>query len=166
MTKFYEGGIKDKEVKEVYLQDIKEKYRSQKEGKHFVDKEEIRDFSIEELISLREADSALYEVPEEEKAKKYRPSSTRKERKKYLVKLLGGRCEKCGYDKNMAALDFHHTSPFEKDFGITEAINAFTKKQFEDLVVPEVLERCELLCANCHRELHSDYLGEATIIKH
>jgi len=78
-----------------------------------------------------------------------------KERKIFLVELKGGRCEKCGYDKSMSALDFHHVDPAEKRFGICQACLIFSDLSFKELVIPEV-GKCRLLCSNCHREEHAD----------
>lgn len=37
-------------------------------------------------------------------------------RKLELIESRGGKCEVCGYDKNIAALEFHHINPDEKEF--------------------------------------------------
>ena len=66
------------------------------------------------------------------------------------IEYLGGKCQNCGYDKSYGALDFHHKNPSEKDFCITG------DKSFE-ILKPE-LDKCILLCANCHRELHYPHL--------
>lgn len=59
-------------------------------------------------------------------------------------------CELCGYDKCITALDFHHTDPKQKDFNIS-----FCKKlQLNDIIKRE-LDKCQVICSNCHRELHS-----------
>lgn len=75
-------------------------------------------------------------------------------RKKILVGIKGGGCESCGYDKNYAALDFHHNTG-KKNFTIGRAIQDFTDRQFEEILIPEVKELTVLLCANCHREEHN-----------
>lgn len=62
----------------------------------------------------------------------------------------GGKCSKCGYSGCIGALEFHHTNPQSKDFNISK--NALAKPW--EVVVKE-LDKCILLCANCHRELHS-----------
>lgn len=67
--------------------------------------------------------------------------------KKKCVEYKGGKCERCGYDKCIGALDFHHLDPSQKDFGISTNIKSF------DLIKKE-LDKCILLCANCHREEH------------
>lgn len=74
------------------------------------------------------------------------------------VLYLGGSCYKCGYSKCMAAMDFHHRDPTQKDFAIGSRglYRSFSKVQTE-------LDKCDLLCANCHRELHDDlYLESAS----
>lgn len=71
-----------------------------------------------------------------------------------LIELLGGKCERCGYDKNIAAFDFHHRDPFEKSFDVKiQKLNYMS----DDDILNEAL-KCMLLCANCHRELHSPHM--------
>lgn len=41
-------------------------------------------------------------------------------RKYEAVLAKGGKCERCGYDKNLSALEFHHRNPEEKEFQIDE----------------------------------------------
>ena len=74
--------------------------------------------------------------------------------KKQCIEYLGGKCENCGYDKCTAALDFHHKDMNEKEFNISGG----SLKSFEKLK-PE-LDKCILLCANCHREIHNKHLME------
>jgi len=68
--------------------------------------------------------------------------------KQQCIEYLGGCCSKCGYNKCNAALEFHHLDPSQKDKNYTN--NRFLN--FEKLK-PE-LDKCVLLCANCHREEH------------
>ncbi len=68
------------------------------------------------------------------------------------VGYLGGECKKCGYNKSLASFDFHHLDPNEKDFGISANSH---KKSWEALKLE--LNKCVLLCANCHREEHNKY---------
>ena len=65
----------------------------------------------------------------------------------YILKL-GGRCSKCGYDKNLSALTFHHLR--DKDFTLTS--RAFSRLPKE--VIEKELDKCVLLCQNCHHETH------------
>jgi len=66
------------------------------------------------------------------------------------VEYKGGKCEKCGYDKYFGALEFHHIEPGKKDFSISNA----KLTTFSDIVKKE-LDKCLILCANCHREEHA-----------
>jgi hypothetical protein len=73
--------------------------------------------------------------------------------KKKCVEYKGGKCIVCGYDKCLAALDFHHRDPKEKDFGISQFRCVSFEKNKER--VTKELDKCDLVCANCHREIHS-----------
>lgn len=64
------------------------------------------------------------------------------------VQKLGGKCRKCGTDK-VYLLDFHHRDPVEKE----EALATLSKNYDFDKYFEE-LKKCDLLCANCHREFH------------
>lgn len=66
------------------------------------------------------------------------------------IKEKGGKCEICGYSNNIAALEFHHKSPEEKEFTLTS--RAFFRKSEE--AISEEMYKCILLCSNCHQELH------------
>lgn len=66
--------------------------------------------------------------------------------KQKAVDYKGGKCTVCGYSKCLTALEFHHTNPEEK-----ETYNShwtFKRNKNE-------LDKCILVCANCHRELHA-----------
>ena len=71
--------------------------------------------------------------------------------KQKIVNLLGGKCELCGYNKCIRALELHHKDPTEKEFSLSnKGINYSEKKVLQEI------KKCMLVCANCHRELHSD----------
>lgn len=72
------------------------------------------------------------------------------DRKKEFVKLLGGKCQICSYDKNIAALCFHHLDPFKKDLALS--IRELSNNNI-DLLINEI-KKCQLLCHNCHMEIH------------
>jgi len=63
------------------------------------------------------------------------------------LEYLGNKCIVCGYNKCVAALEFHHKDPSTKEFQISN-----TTKKWETIKIE--LDKCVLLCANCHRELH------------
>lgn len=65
------------------------------------------------------------------------------------IKYKGGKCVQCGYDEHYAALDFHHRNPEEKDVSWNKLrLRSWDKIKLE-------LDKCDLLCANCHRIIHS-----------
>lgn len=70
--------------------------------------------------------------------------------KKELVAYKGGKCEICGYNKCFAALQFHHTDIVDKDFEISAHYNE--GRSLEDM--KQEVNKCILVCANCHAELH------------
>tara|TARA_R110002095_G_scaffold160117_1_gene138823 strand:+ start:112 stop:723 length:612 start_codon:yes stop_codon:yes gene_type:complete len=65
------------------------------------------------------------------------------------IAYKGGKCEKCGYDKCPSALEFHHLEPSGKDFTISHV-----KQTAWGSKITDELDKCALLCANCHREVH------------
>lgn len=82
----------------------------------------------------------------------------RRQEKLTYLKYSGGSCVKCGYDKCPAAITFHHKDPNEKYFSIgnlSERINSVD--ELTERIKSEI-EKCELLCANCHVMEHSDLI--------
>lgn len=73
------------------------------------------------------------------------------------IKLLGGKCADCGWIGNQAAFQFHHKNPHHKDFIIGNVAN----KKWE-VIIREV-NKCILLCANCHAIKHSAKDGDKFI---
>lgn len=72
------------------------------------------------------------------------------ERKKQFIENLGGKCQICGYNKNIAALEFHHIEPSTKKFQLDVRHLSNTNMQ----TLQEEIKKCILVCANCHREIH------------
>ena len=71
-------------------------------------------------------------------------------RKLELVKKFGGKCAKCSYKTNLAALTFHHTDENLKLFEL-DARSIGNRSQKE---IDNEASKCVLLCHNCHMELH------------
>ncbi len=73
----------------------------------------------------------------------------RRKVKVMCVEYKGGKCSICSYDKCIAALEFHHMNPLEKDFAVSKhgACRSWESTKHE-------LDKCILVCANCHREIH------------
>ncbi|MBA7583166.1 hypothetical protein ES708_25106 [subsurface metagenome] len=76
-----------------------------------------------------------------------------KKKKQYVndYKLSRG-CSICGYNKCAEALVFHHPNN-NKGFDIANAITRHRK--WEE--IKEEMEKCEVLCCRCHRELHAKH---------
>lgn len=76
-------------------------------------------------------------------------SKRRKKIRDMAVEYKGGECSICGYNKCKNALEFHHTDPAKKEFGLSKS--GLTRSWER---VKNEIEKCILICANCHRELH------------
>ena len=65
-----------------------------------------------------------------------------------LVQEAGGACVLCGYDRNPAALQFHHLDPATKEFGLAHGGLSISMERARAEAA-----KCVLLCANCHAEV-------------
>jgi len=107
-------------------------------------------------------DISLAKKPDKRKysdRKQYLIKAVYKRRKKIrelAIEHKGGKCELCGYDQCGDALEFHHNSASEKDFGISD--KGYTRSWIK---VKEELDKCQILCANCHREIHAKLAASA-----
>lgn len=79
-------------------------------------------------------------------------SDFRRRRKENLIKVMGSKCAICGYDKAIGALEFHHLVPEEKSYGLSAQGTCHDLER--DL---EEVQKCILVCANCHREIHNNF---------
>lgn len=62
-------------------------------------------------------------------------------------KLNRGGCVKCGYNEHPAALDFNHIDPSTKEFDVGSAVKHGHGRER----IWAEMDKCEILCANCHR---------------
>ena len=70
-----------------------------------------------------------------------------------LIEYKGGKCEKCSYNKCSWAFDFHHLDKNKKDF----TLSSYLTLSWE--TIKKELDKCIMVCANCHREIHyEEYL--------
>lgn len=76
-------------------------------------------------------------------------------RKLELIETMGGGCLKCGYNKNVSALHFHHKDFTEKLFKLD--VRVLSNKRWEAIL--DEAKKCEILCANCHAEEHNPELS-------
>lgn len=72
--------------------------------------------------------------------------------KHILITYKGGKCQLCGYDKCEGALQFHHRNPEEKEFGLADINLNDSNFSLKNLLTE--VDKCDLLCANCHAEQH------------
>ena len=83
--------------------------------------------------------------------------SWRKRKKKALVEYKGGKCQCCGYSRCIEALEFHHLDPNIKSFTISGKSKSFNSLKSE-------VDKCILVCSNCHKEIHAGLINIDTII--
>lgn len=76
-----------------------------------------------------------------------RQTNFKRDIKKKSIEYKGGCCQHCGYFRYEGALEFHHKDPNVKEFNICS-----DNKRWDRLV--KELDKCLLLCSNCHREEH------------
>ena len=81
---------------------------------------------------------------------KYFVDKRRKDIKRMSLEYKGGACQVCGYDRGETALVFHHKESDGKDFGV--ASKGYTRSWEK---VKQELDKCMLLCSNCHAEIHA-----------
>lgn len=143
-----ECARKYREVNREKVNECNRRYR-----KHRTDEQKERALKLQRI--RRNKDSTF-----RDKQKEYRQKNKdrlRQQRNEYVAAIkrqcidyLGGKCMRCGLEDECVNLyDFHHRDPKEKDFTIGDA----RRRTFESL--QEELDKCELLCANCHRRAHA-----------
>lgn len=75
----------------------------------------------------------------------------KKRRRKLLaIQLLGGECQQCCGKFHPCAFDFHHKDSKQKDFNIGKAMDSMSWR-----AIKKELDKCILLCSNCHRSKHA-----------
>jgi hypothetical protein len=114
-------------------------------AKHFnTSKETIRRYIPDELVK-QQTNSKNKSL----KTKSQSVIEWRKRKKIELVEYKGGKCERCDYHKSLNALTFHHKDPSLKDFTISSKSYSIERLKKE-------VDKCILLCSNCHIELHEE----------
>lgn len=109
-------------------------------------------FNVSKTTVVRYVDNKHIKLTDAElKRNNYNHVKTHRQKiKEQAVKYLGGGCQRCGYNKCIRALEFHHTDPTQKDYGISNyGVLSWEKVKIE-------LDKCILVCANCHREIHEE----------
>ena len=140
---------KRKEYARLRYQENKEKLSEKSKELYRIKKEEIK---------LR---TSIYRANNKEKLKEYYSNTKeiqiqqvlqrRENNKAEYILLKGGKCEICGFEyngENAGCFDFHHENPEEKEYNPSIAIRLRREKALKEL------EKCQLVCANCHRLIH------------
>ena len=74
----------------------------------------------------------------------------RRKLKVMVVEYKGNKCALCGYKKCVWAFDLHHIDESKKEFGLS--VRGLTRSWHK---IQKEADKCILVCANCHREIHS-----------
>ncbi len=69
-------------------------------------------------------------------------------KKIFAVNFYGGKCITCGYSKCVNALEFHH-----RDRKTKKERPSYIIMRWKWDRVKEELDKCDLLCSNCHKEI-------------
>lgn len=72
----------------------------------------------------------------------------KRNRKLEAIEYMGGSCQKCNGEFHPSVYEFHHINPEEKDRDPSKMLSLSKIKLFSEL------DKCQLLCANCHRLIH------------
>lgn len=59
------------------------------------------------------------------------------------------KCKECG-ENHPAVLDFHHNNPNQKE----SEVSTMVYKNWSLNKIKEEINKCTVLCSNCHRKLH------------
>ncbi len=85
--------------------------------------------------------------------------NNRRSNKAILVAEHGGKCIRCGYNKSIRALEFHHRDPTQKDFRVSGRPDSMSLKSMRIEA-----KKCDLVCSNCHSEIHEEWENEKLYI--
>jgi DNA-binding CsgD family transcriptional regulator len=132
-----------KKIDDLIIQKMKELYEIEKSS-----------LKVAKILGVSKSTVLKYietkEYLSESEVRKNKVKSVIYWRRKAKIKLVdykGGKCNRCGYNKCIDALEFHHLDPNEKDFTISGKSWSFERLR-------EEVDKCILVCSNCHKEIH------------
>ena len=102
------------------------------------------DTGIQNIVTFDKKDFTIYRSHGKKKFK--------------IIKIKGGKCSKCGYNKNMGALELHH--PNRNNDWNSQAYLNWSWKKIENEILPDTV----LVCVNCHREIHYPELTNYSLL--
>lgn len=74
----------------------------------------------------------------------------KRERKIFAIGYLVGICSQCKNEYHPAIFEFHHKDPSSKVKDPSKLLNGSLSNLVKEL------EKCILVCANCHRLIHNE----------
>lgn len=77
-------------------------------------------------------------------------------RKLWAIEYKGGKCNKCNHKFHYSVYEFHHRDPSLKE-AVWTKIRLWSEKRMK-----EELDKCDLLCANCHRITHHEHCDRSS----
>jgi hypothetical protein len=72
-----------------------------------------------------------------------------------IAKKCGMKCKVCGYNKCKDALELHHIDPNTKEHNVSSLTRNFSSIE----KLEKELDKCIMLCSNCHREFHAGLIN-------
>lgn len=122
-----------------------EKSRQQSAKYRAKNRDKVNKKLSEYYYKKKESDPEWYEAKKARENKKNRERSEKN--RKIINEFKSQGCSRCGYNEHPAALDCHHVR--DKKFSLGSRLSRATKQQ-----ITEELEKCIVLCSNCHRIEH------------
>ena len=110
-------------------------------------KEYMKEYRIKNPDKFKELEKSRWKNPK----RKEDVDNRRKRGMDYLRSFKKDKkCEKCGWNKHIEILQFHHINPKNKSFALNRNnLNRSIKS------INNEMNKCELLCPNCHLWLHN-----------
>ena len=106
-----------------------------------------------DIKKRREYERKYYQKNKEKRKQSFRRSAEKRyaELKEWFNEYKSTlKCEKCP-EEDPVCLDFHHNNPGKKEISISVAL----RRRYSKKKIMEEIEKCIVICANCHRKLHA-----------
>lgn len=107
-----------------------------------MDKQELKRY-MADWYQRNNKDPIWKELRNKQRAQK------RKDNKQKAVEYMGGKCQQCGNIYPDCCYDFHHKNPTESNDVPSTILHRSWKRIIEEL------NKCIMVCSNCHRIIHS-----------